>query len=232
MKNFKIFFLFIFSTSISFAQIDCKPFLPPAKGSKWEVTNYNKKGKVTGKVTYELIEKIEEGDKITFTIKNLSYDKKGKQIFENTYTAYCENGQFSMNMAAKMDGKSLSAYQNMELDIDATDFEIPTFNEEAGTTLKDGSLKVGLGGSGGIGLNMKVDITDREVETKENITTPAGTFDCLVISQKIKTKLVMNIKGSSKEWYAENVGMVRSESYNKKGKMVGYSELTKLETPE
>ena len=41
--------------------------------------------------------------------------------------------------------------------------------------------------------------------------------------------MIMNIEGSSKEWYAEGVGVVRSESYNKNGKLTGYSELTKFE---
>ena len=69
---------------------------------------------------------------------------------------------------------------------------------------------------------------DRKVEKREDITTSAGTFNCIVISQTISTKMMVRIKASSKECYAENVGMVRSESYNKKGKLLGYSELTKF----
>jgi len=38
---------------------------------------------------------------------------------------------------------------------------------------------------------------------------------------------MMIVEGTSKEWHSENVGMVRSESYNKKGKLLGHSELTK-----
>jgi hypothetical protein len=41
----------------------------------------------------------------------------------------------------------------------------------------------------------------------------------------------MGIKrlGSSKQWFAEGIGMVKSEEYNKKGKFIGKSVLTKFE---
>ena len=39
---------------------------------------------------------------------------------------------------------------------------------------------------------------------------------------------IVKIEGSSTEWYSEGIGMVRSESFNAKGKLTGYSVLTKL----
>jgi len=50
----------------------------------------------------------------------------------------------------------------------------------------------------------------------------------IVLTQKVSTKMMI-VEGTSTEWYSENVGMVRSESYSKKGKLLGYSELTKLD---
>lgn len=208
------------------AQADCKPFIPVTKGSKWELTNYSKKGKKTGRVAYQLVDKVSNGDNITFTINTIAYDKKDKEIFNNTYSATCEKGLFKIDMSYKIDGSMMKAYKDMELTVDASDFEFPTFDEAVGTSLKDGEMNIELGD---IGLNMKISITDRKIETKEEVTTPAGTFNCMVLSHKIKTKMMANIKGSAKEWYAENVGLVKSESYNKKGKLTGSSVLTKLE---
>jgi hypothetical protein len=36
----------------------------------------------------------------------------------------------------------------------------------------------------------------------------------------------IKITGSAKQWLAEGVGMVKQESFNKKGKLTGYTELT------
>lgn len=74
----------------------------------------------------------------------------------------------------------------------------------------------------------KVNMTDYKVEAREQVTTPAGEFDCLVISQRVSTKVIVKVEAGSMEWYAKGIGMVRSESYNKKGKLVGYDVLTEL----
>ena len=114
----------------------------------------------------------------------------------------------------------------MDVTVDASRYEVPSMDTPAGTQLEDGTLRVTT--TGAVGINMTVDITDRKVESRETITTPAGDFDCLVLSQNVATKVLINVRGSSKEWYSENIGVVRSESYNKKGKLLGYSELTSL----
>ena len=226
MKLLSTIFALLLAPALCFSQIDCKPYVPTKKGATWEITNYSQKGKQTGKIAYELIDKVEDGNTITFTIKNVTYDDKGKEIFSNTYNAKCVDGEFEFDMAYKMNGESLKAYQNMDVEIDASEFEIPSMDASPGTILDDGTLEVGIGADGASMFKMTIFITDRKIEAKENITTPAGSFDCIVLSQNVTTKMIVNVKGSSKEWYAENVGLVRSESYNKKGKLMGYSELT------
>ncbi len=226
MKSFLYAIVILFTSINVWSQTDCKPYMPAEKGTVWEVTNYNQKGKVTGRITYELVDKVVNGNEIIYTANTVYYDKKDKQIYDNTFEAKCVDGKFEFDMTYKMDGAALQSYGDMDVKVDATEFEIPSMDTPAGTQLEDGNLKVDIGD---IGLNMSVLISNRIVGAQENITTPAGSFDCLVLSQDITTKVMINVRGSSKEWYAENVGMVRSESYNKKGKLIGYSELTKLE---
>lgn len=227
MKLLNIVVLLLLFSTASIAQIDCKAYVPTEKGAKWELTNYNAKSKETGKISYELVDKIVNGNNVTFKIKTITFDKKGKEIFTNEFEAKCIDGIFDMNMAMKMDGSQLQNYNEMDVEVDASKFEIPDLNSKPGTQLADGSLTVGIA-TGPMNINMTVLITDRLVEARENYTTPAGTFDCIIISQNVSTKMLVNVKASSKEWYAENIGLVRSESYNRKGKLMGYSLLTKL----
>lgn len=230
MKLFKIvLFVVILSIHLGYSQTNCKPYVPTEKGALWEITNYTAKGKATGKIAYELIDKIVSGNDVTFKVKTVTYDKNGEEIYTNTFEAKCVDGKFEFDMAFKMDGGALQAYENMEVEVDASEFEIPDLDSTPGTTLEDGSLEMKVN-TGAVGLfKMTILVTDRKVEAKEDITTPAGTFKCIVLSQQVSTKMIMRVRGASKEWYAENIGMVRSESYNKKGKLMGYSELTKLE---
>ena len=227
--KYYLLILSIICSSVIYAQTDCRPYVPVTKGTKWEHTNYSAKGKVTGKTGFELLDVTETEEGVTFTIKATSYDKKGEEIFSNQYNAYCKNGKFQLDMAFKINGEAMQAYQNMEVDLDASEFEIPDLDAAAGTTLEDGSLTMSIGASSFSMLKLTVLVTDRKVEARESYTTPVGTFDCIKLSQKVSTKIGIKVEASSREWYAEEVGLVRSESYDKKGKLTGYSELTMLD---
>lgn len=226
MKALKTIVLLLAIIGTTYAQNDCKPFIPPNKGATWEISNYNAKDKIQGTVSYELLDKIVTGNDIIFKVKTVAFDKKGKEIYGNEFEAICKDGKFDFGMAFKIDGSQLKSYEDMDVQVDASKFVIPDLNTSAGTKLDDSSLKIKIDGP--IPMKMTVLITDRKVEQKENLTTAAGAFDCIVLTQVISTKMMINIKASSKEWYAENIGMVRSESYNKKGKLIAYSELTKF----
>ncbi|MFT4666794.1 MAG: hypothetical protein ACI9RM_002839 [Ulvibacter sp.] len=228
MRLVTFIFALLLGTVPVFSQVDCQPYLPQVKGSTWEITNYNKKGKVTGRNTFELIDKVEEGDEITFTVSSKAFDKKDKLIFDNIFEAKCIAGKFELDMAYKLEGAMMGGFKNMEFTMDASEFEIPPLDAAVGTELPDGSLVVEMDGDSPMIMKMTIEVTDRKVEAKEKITTPAGTFDCLVLTQKTSTKMMVKMKSSSKEWYAENVGVVRTETYNKKGKLMAYSELTKI----
>jgi len=77
-------------------------------------------------------------------------------------------------------------------------------------------------------MDMATHIKNREVIGKETITTPAGIFDCYVISYNIdlNTNMGMSQSNSAKQWIAEGVGMVKQEDYNKKGEITSSSLLT------
>ena len=96
-----------------------------------------------------------------------------------------------------------------------------------GQTLKDANLKITLNMSG-IKMNMTLDMLNRTVDAKESVTTASGTFDCFQLSYNTEMKMGMKMKFKIKEWIAEGVGVVKSETYNKKGKSMGYSELTSI----
>jgi len=225
MKHILLLFTLLIS-SYGYSQ-DCTFYSPETKGSTWEITNYSGKGKEDGKTTYELVNKSTNAGVTTFEIKAISYDKKGKEIFNSTFNAECKDGKYLLDMSFLVNGAMMEAYKDMEVEIENSSIQIPSMDTPAGTNLEDATMKININ-AGGFEINMKVDITDRKVETKEKKTTPAGTFECIKLSQKTTTKIIAKIETTSKDWYAEGIGMVRTESYNKKGKLMGYSELTKL----
>ena len=88
---------------------------------------------------------------------------------------------------------------------------------------------------------MKFVYKDRKVEGKEEITTPAGTFNCFKISNSVevemdipgmdeKTKEMMkqmknNMKSTTTTWFAPNFGIVKMEMYMN-GELQSRNEVT------
>ncbi|MEM1217049.1 MAG: hypothetical protein AAGJ82_15245 [Bacteroidota bacterium] len=214
------------------AQTDnCRPLLPMAVGTEWEITHYNAKGKAEGSMTLQLQDVKEEGDASVYTIFFKAYDKRNEEIYEHTYEARCSEGEFSVDMDYFMNGEMMEAFGEMDVSVEGTDLKMPDFSTPAGTTLPDGEMNINVDTGTAFNINMTTRITDRKVSAHESITTPAGTFDCMVVEQKMEVKAIVKTETSSKEWFAPEVGMVRSESYNRKGKLESYSELTKITYP-
>ncbi len=210
---------FIISLS-AFSQNACKAYYPFEKGTKFEITNYNKKGKKEGAVKYE----VTNVDGNVATIKTEIFDAKGKEITTTSYQITCEGNYISIDFKSLMNPDMFKQYKDMDMDITGTNIELPN-DLQVGQSLKDANMNMAIN-MGGMKMNMKIDMLNRTVDKKESITTPAGTFNCFALSYDSEMKMGMKMKFKIKEWIAEGVGMVRNESYNKNGKLMGYSELT------
>ena len=227
MKRFLLLaFTFLFSISFSFAQ-ECEAYFPMQQGTKFELTNYDAKGKKESRVAHEVLENTGSGDNIVFKASNTTFDKKDKEVARSEYTVRCDNGKFSIDLSAFFQSEQMAAYEGSDITVDGDFLEFPS-NPQPGQTLPDATMTVNIGGGAStpVAMKMTIYITNRKVEAIEDITTPAGTFNCVKMSQDVSTKMVVNVKSSSVDWYAKDVGMVRQESYRKNGKMIGYSELT------
>ncbi|MFK7756517.1 MAG: hypothetical protein AB8B53_06245 [Flavobacteriales bacterium] len=224
-----IFLIGLFSNSL-LAQ-DCNLYLPADLGTKWEITNFNAKGKAQSISKFELINKVTSGTDITFTVKTSYCDEKGREQGSSTFDAFCKNGVFEFDFEYFLNNMNTEAYEemNIEVEMDMTTFELARFSDPVGTKLDDYTITMDMKTNGMGTMSMKMEYKDRELMAKESRTTTAGTFDCIVVSQNISTKMsIIDTETSSKDWYSEGVGMVRSEYYSKKGKLESYTELTSL----
>ncbi len=217
-----------------YAQNDaCKSFYPMGEGKKFELTHFNPKDKAESRAEYEVIEKTETAHASTATIRMKGYDKKDKQTFDGDFTVSCEGGVFKVDIRSMLSSQQLEqleSMEDMEVTVETTDLEMPS-GIDVGDQLKDGSINIAVKTSeGGMAImNMTTTIKDRKVTAMEKMTTPAGTFDCLVITSVVDSKTgFMNFTAETKGWMAEDVGLVRSETY-RKGKLEGYTLLTKLQ---
>lgn len=219
-----LFMIFLFA--IPAVAQDCDAYFPMEEGTVFEMTSYNDKDKMQGMTRNTVVDLNADGE-FTATVKVKSFDKKGKETYDSEYGVACEEGHFKIDMRSMMSSENMASMQGMEVDVEADELAFPA-NMQPGTDLPDASLKVSMQSAGFSMAGMQIEITNRKVVANESMTTPAGTFDCVVVTQDINTKMVVGIKASSKTWYAKGVGTVRSESFNKNGKRMGYEVLTSL----
>lgn len=223
-KLFGFVFLFVFTPLFLKAQ-ECVFFFPQKVGTELELTSYDKKGKETAITRQKLLKKEVADGKERILIESTLYDDKNNELAKTEVEGSCSDGNYYFNMNNYLNNPSMGAYQNMEVEISSDNLILPG-HMKAGDILPGGNITAKITNSGIPIMTFSVDVSDRKVEAIEDITTPAGTFSCYRISYDVETKVMIKVKSKSIEWYAKNVGVVKSESYDSKGKLSGSMLLT------
>ena len=200
---------------------------PVKEGTIIEYKDFDAKDKLTGSSIQTISKVVEDGSNLTVGIDFQGFDKKGENLLNGNFEVRCIDGTFYMDMKNMLDAAALSAYKEMEVEVNSNDLAYPS-NMSAGTKLPDADITVGISSGGVKMFTMTVYITNRLVDAIESVTTPAGTFECFKTSFDMETKMMIKIQAKATQWIAEDVGMVRTENYNKKGKLQGYTILSEI----
>ena len=204
-------------------------FFPTKEGMILTYKSFDKKDKLTGMMKYTIEKVNTSGSEIAITYLCESLDNKEKLVFKEEITVhqkgdvmYIDMGNFLNKAAFQQDG-SIPA----EVEVKGNNMEIP-LNPVPGQTLPDASIEMAMK-MGFVNMKMSADITNRKVEAVEDISVTGGTFKCYKFSGDVNT-VAMGIKVQAKsvEWFAKGIGMVKTESYDKKGNLSGRTELVEI----
>lgn len=223
MKLLHLFVAFVFSGIALHAQ-DCTHYYPMKTGVKMELTGYDQKDRKISKLNYEILDATSTYAKV----KGQMYDKDDELFKTIEFDLKCENGTFMVDMSSMMPTEQLEAFKNMDVDIETSFLSYPG-KLKVGQTLPDGSFTISIKSNGATIMTMKTSVINRKVESMEEVTTPAGTFMCYKISEETVMDMGMaKTTTKSINWISERVGVVKAESYNKKGKLDGTTLLTAI----
>jgi len=225
-KTFLLAAFIIFVLAVPLKAQECTYFYPMEKGTIIEMKHYDKKSKATGTTRQEVIDKQTGGGAVSITISSTFFDEKDEEIMTADLTMECRDGIFTFSMDNYLNEEMLAAVGDYEFTIEGDNLEFPA-NMKAGDVLKDG--KISLTVEGMAMLNMVTTVHNRKVEAVEEITTEAGTFECFKVSYDVLTDAMIDMRTKGIEWIAKDIGAVRTETFNKSGKLTGYSELIKIE---
>lgn len=227
MKNvILIFFLIAIWLPNAQAQ-ECNPYFLFKKGTKMELTSYDKKDKLAATLKYEIVDYIPASGALT--IANETYDDKGKLLAKGDASGKCVNGDYYADIR-NISSDMIPKAADLKMDINGDQMMYPS-NLKAGDKLKDAtiSVKASLGNGGITVMNITASVSNRTVERFEEVTTPAGNFECAKITYTLRVKLFGNRTMQCVEYLAKGVGVIKNEQFDEKGKKQSSLILTKLE---
>lgn len=233
MRIFAACLLAIFS-SLSLLAQDCKSYYVFTKDAEVEMTVYDSKGGSNGKQTWKIDEITQESSTLKSNVKTSFTDKKGKDGAKTTGTYRCNNGVIQVDMKMFLPQEQMEAYKNMEVKADEVFIEYPSTMTE-GQSLNDGDFKMEIFNKGTLSSTITMKMTNRKVSGKESVTTPAGNWDAYKITYDGQFKAMIGSSGMGipmnfkvTEWYAPGFGTVKTETYNKNGKLLGSTAITSI----
>lgn len=205
----------------------CVSYYPGKTGATWEMQNFDAKDKLTGSNKSKVLSFNEISNGYTLEIESESFDDKSKPTYKDTMQMKCVDGIFLFDMTSFMDPQTMSGYEGMQVSMDVKNMEFPG-TLTAGMSLPDASLTMVVSNQGIKMMTMTILVTNRKVESYEDVTVPAGTFKAYKISFDTSSKMMFTVKTRSVQYWVPGKGMVRTESYNDKGKSLGYSVLSSI----
>jgi hypothetical protein len=214
MKLLLLFGAVICSLEI-YAQ-DCNGYYFLQNNKTIEMAILNKKGEQSAKQIYTVSNVESSGGTTTGNLETEMISDKGKTITKGKAKIKCEDGIMKVDMKMSIPQQQGSPAGN-EIDAKADDIyiEYPN-NMNVGDNLKNASMHMDVDNNG-MKQSIDMEVFERKVESKEKVTTPAGSWDCYKISYKSKLKIKtmgigmpMNIDGV--EYFAPGFGVVKTES--------------------
>lgn len=220
--------LILLSISLSsFAQRE-STYLPSKRNFRIKYVTYDAKGRREYTEIWQLVGKMKREGVINYNIESELTTRKYNRFYQY-FRLVNRDSVFYVGAERYMDPRKLEAYQRMVIKISSDSVAIPT-KPEIGQMLPESSCEASiLRGTGDVMMSMNVLLINRKVDATEVISTPAGRFNCYRISSdklvfsgisKNKTKII--------EWYAVNVGLVRMEERQAKGKLISYKVIESL----
>lgn len=202
-------------------------------GMNYELSTFNARDKPTGKIVYSVKDVRQEGGATVMDITAQFEDEKGKQQPSYTIHYTCTGDELVADMSGMVQSMQ-SGMKDAEMRLKSNKLVYPG-KLSVGQKLADGQMEAEMLSKGTTMMTMNMTMSNRQVESKAPITTPAGTFDAYKVTSDMSFEnrmMGIPIRGSMRtvSYRAANqLFDVRSETYNKSGKLMGYTLLSKAQ---
>jgi len=204
-------------------------FFPTKEGTVLVYKMFDKKDKVSSTVKYTIRHITVKGNDMDITYFVESMDPKDKLLYNDEITIHKKGDKLYFDMSNFINKAAFQQNGTMpaEIQITGNNMEVPS-NPQPGDLLPDANVEMAMK-MGFINMKMAAQITNRKVEAIEDVTVTAGTYKGYKFSSEINSSTMgIKMKSSNIDWYAKGIGIVKTESFDKSGKLQSHMELISL----
>lgn len=208
---------------------NCSDFSWFSKGAVLEYEAFDSKGKLEGGLKMQVLDLQNKG---SATLADVRATMSSPNFEDIAYSMVyiCDGDQIYMDIAsmmkAMMEKNPALNEKRLQESLNNLDFEIDqgfaSFPKKMYPGMKLEDLSFGFTANvAGNEMAFRTLVVDRQVLSRETVTTKAGTFDCLKIRSVSKTSIaVMGVNQKMPEnteylWIAPGIGMVKQETHSK-----------------
>ena len=199
-----------------------EPFFLHKEGGKLTYADKDKKGKINSYTETTATKVTGDADNCTVTYSMMVMDNKKNPVLKQPMTQTFE----VKNGTVTYDPKSLvgQIMEGMQVTVTGTPFQLPS-NVKVGDTFGDYTITLNLAG-----IKTNTEVTGVKAVAEETLDVNGTSIDCVVIENTTVSK-VIGIKQTTiqKIWYGHGIGPVKTNMYNKKGKLMTSQELVSIE---
>lgn len=196
----------------------------------------DKKGKQISEATFKLVdkEKTPEGTVLNILMVTVVDGNPAQVKMKMTYTGNEIILDKSFIMSNTIMDQALK-YKDVRIDASGDDPTIPLkLKEDEELPNYTLSIKIIVPD---VVVTAKASTTQRKIVRKEEVITPAGTFEAFVLEEDIfSTVNIMGINinatGKGTSWVVPGMGVVKQDNTNKKGKSASGYRLIKIVKPQ
>ncbi|MDU0370228.1 hypothetical protein ACFPAF_07490 [Hymenobacter endophyticus] len=167
----------------------------------------------------------------TVLLKHGVYDVKNRLQHQQDYTIRCRQDTTFIDGMVLLDPTALRSFRDRLFAFTPVPIAWP--NQPAvGSSLPGGGVTVQVSSTAVSIATVSALAQNRKITGTETVTTPAGTFQCYKVegeqssSTVARADLVMRNAVRTVEYYSPEVGIVKAERYDKKGKLAEVQLLT------
>jgi hypothetical protein len=211
---------------------NCGYYLPLVEGRGIQLQHFNQRDRLqsTQEVTVQKVDR--QGDRLVATMHTRMLDQRDREMHQATFTVICDGNQLLLDVQSLLDPGVMEGFKGMEVRIDSDHMVMPN-SLSAGQDLPDAALSMKVLAGGVEFADVSLSISGRTVEGREQISVPAGTFESYRVSYHthMETRAMgipVRMSGKTIEFHAPGVGAVRTETYDERERLQGYTVLSKI----